>query len=1733
MTAGRSGPRPRVEPRPRADPDPRADPEPRAWLSIPEILRWRAGREPDRVGYVFLAGGEMATQALTYGELDAQASALAAALEHAGAVRRPVIVAYPAGLDFISAFFGCLYAGAVPIAVELPAGEGDSGRVGAVAAHVEPAAVLAPRSVLARIAAGLHGTGDTAFIAHEDAAAGAQGDYPITHPEREELAYLQYTSGSTTRPRGVMIGHGALLEQLERYRFRAGADWREVVMVGWLPHQHDFGLVGFVLSGVYMGVPYYFMAPASFLRRPMCWPEAIARFRGTYSGAPTFAYALCARARARARAGGGDAPDLDLSRWSIASVGAEPLVADALTRFARAFAPNGFDPSAFLTTYGLAEAVLCVTARQGVVTRGREGERNGSRLRPRVSAGSPLPGQQVLIVDPETRIECPPGEVGEIWIGGRSVASGYWRAPQETKDTFEAVLADSGAGPFLRSGDLGFLEGDELFVVDRLKDVIVVRGQNHHPHDIEATVQATDPALRLGCGAAFQDSVDGAERVVVVQELARSYAGDTADLVARARAAVAEGHGLHLWALELIEPGSIPRTSSGKLRRRAARAAWRAGALVSAAAGQPGPGPGLEPSSVARELAGIWREALDVARVKPDDDFFALGGDSLAACRVVGAVAERLGVELPVHALFEERTVARVARYLATLPRRGPACPQADAEPDADLRPLTAGQHEMVRLAAFGPDAAATFHMMAVLGVTGAPHEPALRRALGQLVRRHESLRSVLARDGLHMRVLPAAEVEVRTATVADDALVDWLRQERERRFDLERRPPWRATLIRGDTGARLVLSAHHLIADGASVRTLVAELGVGYEAARQGEAPRLFAPMQYGEYWRRRAQRVTAEATAAHERHWRAELGGELPVLELPSDLPRPRTATFVAANHTIALDAGARGGVERLAQEHGCTPFMVLLAGYSALLHRLCGQDEVLLAFASDGRHVPGSHAVIGTCSTDLPLRSCAAGDPTVSEHLAQVRAKVLGALEHQDYTLGMLLDELRAPVDVRRPLRVTTAFNLQVLPPPDGPFAVDLELQAASVTRCLLDLEVSAFDTGSEIRLDFTYNTAILDPAAVARIASYFRRLLEGMAANPSAGLHALPILPPEEERLLLEVWGMGPAGEPERTPVTDLIAASVAEHPTAIAVLDDEGTLTYAELSEQADAVAGALAQAGALRGTVTALLASRGAQFLAALLGILRAGCVLLPLDPRDPDRRLGATLAHSEAAIVIAGPGFEALAASLLDAAGEARRPSLVALADALGHTPERERRVTVAPSDPAYAIFTSGSSGAPKGAMVAHAGLANHLRAKVAALAMTDTDIVAQTAPQSFDIAIWQHLAPLLAGASVRVIADEATHDPVKLLRALDEEQVTVFETVPSMLRALLDEEVQRAAGRPRLMALRWLVPTGEALAPKLCRRWMSHYPAVPLLNAYGPAECSDDVTHHVIEWPPAADSVRVPIGRPIAGARVYVRDARGELAPMGAPGELHVGGVCVGLGYLHDPELTAQAFVPDPFAEGGTLYRTGDLVRWRADGMLDFLGRIDDQEQLQGVRVEPGEVESVLGQHPAVRACAVAVRRTSDDAKVLAGYVVLRPGNLPPAAELRHFLRTRLPHYLVPATITVLDALPVNANGKVDRKALPAPALDAGAGSRVAPRTEVERGVAAIWARALQRRDLGVHDDFFELGGRSLDAVAMAVELRRAFGVTVPVFQLYREPSLGAIARFVEDARREPAWT
>ncbi|HEX6863532.1 MAG TPA: amino acid adenylation domain-containing protein, partial [Thermoanaerobaculia bacterium] len=654
----------------------------------------------------------------------------------------------------------------------------------------------------------------------------------------------------------------------------------------------------------------------------------------------------------------------------------------------------------------------------------------------------------------------------------------------------------------------------------------------------------------------------------------------------------------------------------------------------------------------------------------------------------------------------------------------------------------------------------------------------------------------------------------------------------------------------------------------------------------------------------------------------------------------------------------------------------------------------------------------------------------------------------------------------------------------------------------------------------------------PVLLARLAD----LLERMARQRPDRLGDLLRPSPPELQQILREWNDSAAQLPAAgLDLAEVLAAQAAERPEAVAALCADRRLTYRELAAGSERLARALAAEGVGPESRVALLAERSLDFLVAILGIFRAGGSYLPLDPRHPRRRLTGLLASSGVELAIADRRLFPVLAEAAEELPAAVRPRLHVLEElpalAGGREVERSR---FEPRRLAYLLYTSGSTGTPKGVMIEQGGMLNHLWAKVRDLGLGPDDVVAQTASQSFDISVWQFLAALLAGGSVHVFPDEVAHDPRRLFAEVESRGITVLETVPSLLRLALEELERQGPGRPALQRLRWLIPTGEALPVELCGQWLRLYPGVPLLNAYGPTECSDDITHHPIRHGQEPVRPPTPIGRPVANLRAYVLDGAMAPLPAGVAGELFVGGAGVGRGYLGDGARTAEAFLPDPFAgeRGQRLYRTGDLARFRPEGRLDFLGRIDHQVKIRGHRIELGEIESVLASHPRLRAAVVLAREDGPGDRRLVAYLVPRAG-LGMAerdlAQVRDFLSTQLPEAMVPSVFVVLDELPLSPNGKLDRKALPAPdpALATPDGPFVPPQGPIEELVAEIWAGVLRVERVGARDDFFDLGGHSLLATQVTSRVRSVLGVELPLRALFEDPTVAALARRIERER------
>ncbi len=1319
-----------------------------------------------------------------------------------------------------------------------------------------------------------------------------------------------------------------------------------------------------------------------------------------------------------------------------------------------------------------------------------------------VSLGSALGNVRLYVVDRELS-PVPLGMAGELAIGGAGVGRGYARRPGETAarfvpDPFAAVPG----GRLYRTGDKVRREaGGELRWLGRLDGQVKLRGFRIEVGEIEA-VLAAHPAVDQAAVALRADA-PGVERLVAYAVPLPGAALDPVEL----RDWLARRLPAPMVPAALVELPALPLTANGKLDRRALPAppAEEAGA-------------GAAPDGPVEEVvAGIWRELLGRPRVPADRSFFDLGGHSLLATQLMARVRRAFRVELPLRDLFEAPTVAGLARRVAAAGERPrPLPPPVAPVPPGGDHPLSAGQRRLWLIDQI--EGSGHFYTRWHLRLDGRLEPAALAAAVTAIARRHEVLRTVLAVRGGEPRqvVLPPAPVPLPRIDLA--ALPAGRRgaeaarlsaAEGRRPFDLARGPLLRLLLARCSAAEhRLLMTLHHVVTDAWSMRVMVEELAALYGAALERRpSPLAPPPVQYGAYARWQAERLRGPVLDELLGFWRSRLAGAAPLLDLPLDRPRTAVERHRGGLLGFPLAAAETAALDRVCGERDVTRFMALLAAFQALLHRYTGQTDLVLGTPVANRGQLEVEGLIGFFINTVVLRTDLAGDPSFGELLERVREVTIAALGHQELPFERLVEELQPERTLGRQLLFhvmyvhQTAGRDEVRLP--GLTLTPLETEARHAKN---DLTLGMVESPDGIAGVVEYRSDLFDRTTMRRLAGHFRTLLAAALEDPGRPLSALPLLAPAERHQVTVEWNRSRPGR-TRPLFHQAFAARAAAEPDRPALIAAGGVLSYGELDRRSDRFAAALARRGAGPERTVGLCLDRGAEMVIAILGVLKAGAAYLPLDPEYPPERLGFMLGDAETALLVAS----ARHAGLLSG-----RPGLATWESLAGEltsgAPPAAPRREPEPDHLAYVIYTSGSTGLPKAVPVTHRGLANLVREQELLLALPAGSRVLQMYSFGFDASIWDLLMALPRGGAL-VIAAGAERLPGPEQAALvRRHQVDVAVFPPSALSALPAAE---------LPGIETVISTGEACTAELVDRWA---PGRRFFNGYGPTE----VTLGVSMARCRAGERKPSIGRPFAGMEVHVLDPRLRRVPAGVVGEIHVGGLGLARGYHRRPALTAGRFVPHPYADrpGRRLYRTGDLGRLRADGSLEFVGRLDGQVKVRGFRVELGEVEAELRRHPGLRAAAVAVRGEGGAARLVA-YAVPAAGAAVEVAGLREFLRRRLPPYLLPGAWVILDDLPLTPNGKVDRDALPEPAASGRDHLGVPyapPRSPAEERLAAIWEEVLGVTPVGVDDDFFLLGGHSLLATRLVGRVRQAFAVEVGLAELFQRPTVAGLAAEVE---------
>ncbi|MFE9426948.1 amino acid adenylation domain-containing protein [Kitasatospora sp. NPDC006697] len=1588
---------------------------------------------------------------LTYRQLDRRANLLARRLRAHGAGPESLVgVCLRRGPELVVALLGVLKAGAgyLPLAPDHP-----PVRRGRLLAQAGAELLVSDEEL------GEGWTGTVLAVEEGEEAAA-----PETGASPDNLAYLIYTSGSTGTPKGVMVTHRNVVNYV-RWAART-----------YLPEGTGTPLY----SSVAFDLPVTSLFPALLSGSPVTLTpdDGTPGLDGLVRLLATEPFGLLKLTPTHLGPLGRElSPEALRTGTGHLVVGGEQLTGAMLEPWRR-HAP---DTVAF-NEYGPTETTVgCATYALPV-----------SELGPGpMSIGVPIDNTTLYVLDAGMEPVLP-GAVGELYIGGVQVARGYRGRGDLTAERF---VPDPYAGVpgarLYRSGDLVRHRSDGLLeFLSRVDTQIKVAGFRVEPAEVEAALAEHPEVLEAAVGA--HGTGDAARLVAYLVP-----AGRREPQVAELRAHLERLLPAYLVPALYVALPELPYTPSGKVDRKALPEPD--GTRLVRTADRTAPRTPLE-----QAVAAVWCELLQLDGVGVHEDFFALGGNSLLATRLAFRLRQVVSAEVPLAEVFAARTVARLAEVLAeaTTARQQPITPAAADGP----LPLSFAQQRLWFLDRLAPGA--TDYLVPIaLRLRGPLDRPALAGALDALTERHAVLRTRYQEvDGEPVQLVdPAGRIELTERTATEEEAQALIRAELERPFDLAAGAPVRAMLLRlGDEDHVLSLTLHHIVSDGWSVEVLAGELARHY--AGETVEP---LPVQYADFARWQREQAATEEFAARLGHWRERLAGLTP-LELPTDRRRPRLRDPHGDRLAVELPAELGAAVDALARQHGATPFMVLLAGFYALLGRWSGQRDLAVGTAVSGRTRSETEPLIGFFANTLVLRGNLDGRPSFTELLGRVRALALDAYGHADVPFERIVEELAPERDLSRNPLFQVMFELR--PPRGGTFGLAglaVEQLAVSWPAAKFDLMLSVQpQEDGTLRCGFEYATALFDRGTVQRMAEHYGRLLAALVREPGRPMDRIEALAYAERELLVRGWQETAAERPAGC-LPELFAEQAARTPGAPAVEFAGQTVSYAELDQRVGRLAQHLRSLGVRAETPVAVCLRRDADLVTALLAVQRAGGTYVPVDPAHPAQRRAYVLADSGARVLISQSWIREE-----PPAGGAQLVLLDEDRELIDRQPVGELPALDADAA-AYLVYTSGSTGRPKGVLVSHRAIRNRVLWTVREHGLGPADRVLQKTTVGFDASVWEFLAPLVSGGTVVVAADGVPRDPAAMVRAVAEHRITVLQLVPSVLRVLVQQPGLRDCG-----SLRLVFCAGEPLPVELCDRLLALQP-VTLVNTYGPTECAIDVTSWRYDGREAGEIVA--IGQPIDNTRILVLDPDGALVPVGVAGELCVAGEGLARGYLGRGDLTADRFVPNPHPAlpGERLYRTGDRVRRRADGSLEYLGRLDRQVKLRGIRIEPSEIEAALCEHPAVAAAAVGVYGEAR----LVGHLVPVAGATPDPAELRAHLAARLPDAMVPAVLRVLDALPLTASGKVDRDALPGlDGLDE-PGEYLAPRDATEQAVAGVFAELLGRTGVGALDDFFALGGHSLLATRLVFRLRTALGVEIPVAEVFARRTVAALAELAAD--------
>ncbi|MBD2517741.1 amino acid adenylation domain-containing protein, partial [Nostoc sp. FACHB-973] len=1657
---------------------------------IHQLFEEQVERTPDEIAVVF------ENQQLTYRELNSRANQLAHYLQSLGVGADVLVgICVERSLEMVVGLLGILKAGGayVPLDPEYPIE-----RLSFILKDAQLSVLLAQQGLIDKLPE--HQGQLVNLDTDWQVISQFSQDNLITATQTRSLAYVIYTSGSTGQPKGVQISHNAVSNFLSAMQQRPGIT-KEDILLG-------ITTIAFDIAALEIFLPITVGASLVIARRDVTLDgrellDLLVKSKATIMQATPATWRLLLEANYQSShlkvLCGGEALPWDLANQLLAR------------------------SASLWNLYGPTETTIWSSVCQL--------ESQDSLI----SIGRAIANTQLYILDQNLQ-PVPIGVPGELHIGGAGLARGYFNRPELTQEKFipnpfDKSLVKGEKSKLYKTGDLvRYLPDGNIEYLGRIDNQVKIRGFRIELGEIEA-VLGQHEHVQVCCVIARVDN-PGDKRLVAYIVPQPQQTPKVSELHSFLKEKLPQ----YMVPSFIVILESLPLTPNGKIDRRAL----------------PAPQPSSELSEkyvaprtpIEEILALIWTQVLKVEVVGIHDNFFTLGGHSLLATQLISRVRTSLKVELPLRSLFAAPTIAQLSQNIQQLQQQDlelsapPILPRIE---NAEL-PLSYAQQRLWFLDQFEPNSA-FYNIPAALRLVGTLSFAALEQSLKEIIQRHETLRTnFITIDGKATQVIQTqtnwtvrvVDFKDLSTSSSEIALQELGRQQALQPFDLASDVLIRATLVvLSETEHVLIVCMHHVVSDGWSIGVFVQELTALYNAYSIGQ-PCLLPPLpiQYADFaiWQRGW--LQGEVLQKQLSYWQQQLGDASTFLALPTDRPRPAVQTYHGAYVEFALSVELTQKLTQLSQQQGVTLFMTLLAAYDTLLYRYTGQTDILVGTPIANRDRTEIEGLIGFFVNTLVLRANLDGDRTFQELLPEIREMALGAYAHQDLPFEMLVEALQPERDLSHTPLFQVMFVLQNAP------MSQVELSGLTISHLPIESATAKFDltltmenTATGLVGAWEYNTDLFDASTIERMTGHFVTLLEAIVENPKQRISQLPMLTESEERQLLIEWNDTQTDYPIDKCIHQLFEEQVERTPDAVAVRYENQQLTYGELNSRANQLAHYLQSLGVSADVLVGICVERSIEMVVGLLGILKAGGAYVPLDPEYPTERLSFMLEDAQVSVLLTQN-------HLVDKLPQ-HRAHVVCLDTGwqiISQLSQDNLLSGVLGNNLGYVIYTSGSTGQPKGVAMNQSALCNLILWQVQNTTIPGGVKTLQFAPVSFDVSFQEMFSTWCCGGTLVLIGEQLRREPLALLDLLQQQAVERLFVPFVGLQQLAEVAV---ASESVTSHLREIITAGEQLqiTPAISN-WLSQLTDCTLHNHYGPSEShvvtSLTLTDSVESWP-----LLPAIGRPIANTQIYILDEYQNPVPVGVPGELHIGGVALARGYLNRPELTQEKFIPNPFDKSqvtghlSKLYKTGDLARYLPDGNIEYLGRIDNQVKIRGFRIELGEIEAVLSQHEDVQASCVIAREDSPGDKRLVAYIVPQKEQTPTVSAVRSFLKEKLPEYMVPSVIVILECLPLTPSGKVDRRALPAPLNPSGSDTFVSPRNTVELQLVQIWSKILKVDNVGVKDNFFDLGGHSLLAPSLMAQIKQQFGKDIPLAILFQNPTIEDLASVVQKDTNAYSWS